>query len=165
MIDLHVVVFNIYGYLKNGGKKMTKMKKVYPILMIGMLVFILAGCKGSKDIVGTWKATSPDESKGVIKITEKKITIKAEDETSPASYKQVAAGIHNGISYKGLEVDGEKYSIIFPKKKDKSVAFLVKVTDDKEKDTNYLQGIVVAVMSKDKYLNYEEYTDKYWVPK
>lgn len=118
---------------------------------LGFLLF-LTGCKGSKQIQGTWKAQ--DSAATNVTITISKDTIKIGKETY--DYTQNVVGVKNSYRYYGLKINKKMYSLIIPEKK-KDVALLLQP----DSEDNYLLGSLVYAMNKKSQPDYKEYVNEY----
>ncbi|MCD6632208.1 glycosyltransferase [Lactococcus cremoris] len=139
-------------FIVNRGR-VTKYKKL--LLMVFGLVLMLSlltGCKGSKNIQGTWHVQNGDERNLTLKFTDKKVTIEGDE----YKYTQNAIGIENGIRYYGIEENGKNYSIIFPEK-DKNIALMI----EPESTDNYFRGTLIFAMNKKENPSYSEYAERY----
>lgn len=144
------------------------MKKHRYLLFLAVLMFVLIGCKGSKHIQGTWNVQNSVGESYELKITENKLLETfSNGSKNELSYKQNAVGTKknlnlNGkstnVSYHGLtDNHGNKYSLIFPNNKDKTIALFFEVEDFDEP----LQGKLLLAMSKESKPDYYEYANKY----
>jgi len=121
------------------------------ITCLGFLLF-LTGCKGSKQIQGTWKAQ--DSSGDNVIITISKTTIKIGEDSH--KYTQNVVGVDNSIHYYGIKINKQMYSLVFPEK-GKDIALLLKP----DSDDNYLVGDLVYAMNKKEQPDYKEYANEY----
>ena len=132
------------------------MRLVKSLLVIFVGCFLLAGCKGSKDIQGTWYAVNSDNLEMTITFDEKTVTFSSEGQDDwTLDYVQTGTGFENQLGYKILEWDEQNWTFIFPDKKDLENAFIMKPYSDDEK----LNGDVYWVLSKTDYPDYEQYKE------
>ncbi|MBZ2139876.1 glycosyltransferase, partial [Streptococcus gordonii] len=73
-----------------------------------------------------------------------------------AEYKQVEVGFKNNVQYIVIEMEGKKYSIIFPDA-DKNIAVLLQPTSE----DNYLEGTMILAMNRKEKPNYDKYAKNY----
>ncbi|WP_063282182.1 hypothetical protein [Lactococcus cremoris] len=139
-------------FIVNKGR-VTKYKKLL-LMVFGLVLMlsILTGCKGSKNIQGTWHIRNSDEKDLTINFTDKKVTIEGDE----YKYTQNAIGTENGIKYYGIMENGKNYSIIFPEK-DKNIALMI----EPDSSDNYLQGTLIFAMNKKERPSYNEYAERY----
>ncbi|GAB2025566.1 glycosyltransferase [Lactovum odontotermitis] len=126
------------------------------ILLAVSLAFafvLLTGCSGTKSIQGTWKVQDGSGANSTITFTDKMVTVEGQN----FDYTQNEAGTKNGINYYGIKQNNQNYTIIFPEKKDKNVAIMIKPDSIDEP----LQGTLIHAMDKSKQPNYAEYAAKY----
>lgn len=146
------------------------MKKSIRIVLFLLSLFIITGCKGSKEIQGEWYATGIYTQNGVsqnyhVKITidDKKIKMKQENNgeltkllaktiQDDVDYKQTGTGFKNNASYKMIQAGDTTYSFVFPDKKDKENAFLI----IPESSDNALKGTVLYKLSKKDYPDFKQ---------
>lgn len=133
------------------------MKNKYKIfILVCTALVIMVGCSGSKKIQKTWKAEDATNTTYSIEIKDKKITVSSANDNEKLDYTQNAVGTSNGISYYGLTIDNEKYSILFPEKGNTDLALFLKINDD-----DYLNGTLIYAMNTKEQPNYQEYAEKY----
>ncbi len=130
------------------------LKKMFVLsLLILSIVLSLTSCKTTDKVQGKWYAQNMAEQDLVIEFNENSVTIKGKEYET----KQIAAGFKNDIRYYGFELDGKTYSVIFPDKEHKEVAFFM-LPDDKD---NLLKGKIIYIMDRENKPNYSEYLKKY----
>lgn len=127
----------------------------YFILLLGTALLIM-GCSGSSDIKHKWSVEDATGNTYAMNITDKEITISNDDNKDTMTYSQNAKGTSSGIKYYGLTVNNEKYSIIFPDKKNSDLALFLKINND-----DYLSGTLVYAMNTEEKPNYKEYANKF----
>lgn len=132
------------------------MKKLMIIIAgLSACCLLLVGCKGSKDIQGTWLVDNSFNQEGELVVTDKTFTLNGGE----YEYKQNGLGNVNGIQYYtiDLEDDKDKYlTFVFPTKS-RTVAFLVE-SEDADDPT---RGKILMVLDKENQPNYQEYIEKY----
>lgn len=131
-------------------------KKISLLSLFIFSVLLLSGCSGSKTIRGTWQAVDGTEKQYTIRITQDQFMLEGDGQSENHTYKQTAVGIQNGIRYYGLTMNGQKYALIFPEKKQK-LALWVLVTGD-----DYLVGKMVFAMNQNEQPNFATYYQKYF---
>lgn len=113
---------------------------------------MLVGCAGSKKIQGTWWIQDINNKTGQLKLSKNKLTININNSDKSYSFKQNAVGIKNGVTYYGITLDHQSFSIIFlEKNKNKAIFMQVDSTDD------YLKGKMIFAMNKTKKPSYRNY--------
>lgn len=136
-----------------------KLKKILLVTCLCLgVVFSLSGCKmlssASEKIEGKWKVADSYNQKGTIEIKDDTIT----DLTKKKfKLKVVSKGFVNKIHYVGIKIDDKLYSVVFPKKDNENIAFLIKV-DDEDK---MVVGKVIYAMNRNELPSYTDYVNKY----
>lgn len=131
------------------------MKKI-GVLTLNLLVVlvILTGCKGSKEIQGTWQTTNSQEVSAEVVVH--KDTIEIAD--SKEEYEQNGLGITNGIKYFTISLNDESryLTFVFPTK-NKDIALLI----ESESLDAPLEGKILLAMNRKETPSYEKYVEKY----
>ena len=124
------------------------------LLFLGLLLplFLLAGCNGTPSIKGKWNVQGAYGDINTTEFTDKKVVV----EDKEKEYKQVATGFKNNSHYVVIEIQKQKYSIVFPDA-DKNIAILLQPSSDDD----YLNGEMILAMNRKEVPNYEKYAEKY----
>lgn len=131
--------------------KITKLHKFFLALILLAAVLIFPGCKGSTAIQGKWYAANSYNEKIQLNITQGEFQLKSKiHKKTTVKYKQVGTGFKNNTSYKELTIKGQDYTFVFPNKKNKDKALVIRPTDSDEP----LKGSIVWVLSKKDYPRY-----------
>lgn len=121
-------------------------------IIASLMAVALVSCSGSDAIQGKWLAQDGSGKDTVIVFNEKTLEI----DGMTYEYTQNAVGTKNGITYHGIEQEGETYSIIFPDE-NKDVALMISPSGD-----DYLAGTLVFAMNRNSQPDYYEYAEKYF---
>ena len=124
-------------------------KHKWSLLLLSLLIplFILAGCNKGK-----WNVQDSNHEYTTVTFTDKKVSVNGQE----AEYKQVEVGFKNNVQYIVIEMEGKKYSIIFPDA-DKNIAVLLQPTSE----DNYLEGTMILAMNRKEKPNYDKYAKNY----
>lgn len=118
------------------------------------MLAILTGCKGSEDIQGKWYAENSEGKEIVINLTDESITFSSEESDDwNVPYKQTGTGFKNNAGYKTITFDDNRYSFVFPDKKDKDNAVILIPYDNDEAT----EGTIYWVLSKNDFPDYNKY--------
>ncbi len=130
-------------------------KKLIITALLVTVCMVLAGCKGSKNIQGEWFAQDSDEMDCKLIIDEDSIKVKGDTE-KVYSYKQHMVGTENGVTYYGIMLDGEEYSVVFPEKGVKDKGLILKVEGE-----NKLSGTLVYALNSEEPPSFFDYLQQY----
>jgi hypothetical protein len=98
------------------------------LLLIGLLLAtFLVACSVSKDYQGEWYALDGSGKQMKLNYSEKQLEI-----VNGRKYQlsQFGTGIENDMKYYQIKLDQEKFVLIFPDKKDKDNAVVIKPNDE-----------------------------------
>ena len=128
-------------------------KHKWSLLLLSLLIplFILAGCNSKQNLKGKWNVQDSNHEYTTVTFTDKKVSVNGQE----AEYKQVEVGFKNNVQYIVIEMEGKKYSIIFPDA-DKNIAVLLQPTSE----DNYLEGTMILAMNRKEKPNYDKYAKK-----
>ncbi|WP_322809602.1 hypothetical protein [Carnobacterium maltaromaticum] len=114
------------------------------VFLVLIMLPVLVSCKVSKDYQGEWFALDGLEKQVKLDFSEKELKI---SDGNRYSLSQYGIGVANSMHYFQIKIDDEKYSLIYPDKKDKDTALVVK-PDDEDKP---LEGKILFKMNRNKY--------------
>ena len=129
-------------------------KHKWSLLLLSLLIplSILAGCNSKQNLKGKWNVQDSNHEYTTVTFTDKKVSVNGQE----AEYKQVEVGFKNNVQYIVIEMEGKKYSIIFPDA-DKNIAVLLQPTSE----DNYLEGTMILAMNRKEKPNYDKYAKNY----
>lgn len=118
-------------------------KKVKWVVVVCIGVLLLCGCKASKEYQGAWFASDDAGNQEMITFKEKSVEI------GDTSYElsQNGIGFVNATKYYQIKMMGEDLTIVFPDKKDRENARMIKPNDQDDP----LIGRTVLKMNRQSY--------------
>lgn len=117
-----------------------------------VLAFFLASCKPSDKYVGDWYALSNTGEKVMINFSkEKTMTVTSNDnDEEKLNINQTSTGFINEVRYFGIDIEKEKYYVVFENKKDEANAILIKQTNHAS-DFEDVVGDIIYKMNRDRF--------------